>query len=413
MPDESAGAQPEVQRPPRVGRRPIALATKVRRLLLVNLVVFTLAGLLAEAGVRWLWVPRFWVHCDGWLFGSGQDRAGKKWWPSTSYVNEGREFHVRFRTNALGYRVGPNPPRKANPYRVAFVGDSFTEAAQVDYEACFVARLEQGLAAALPGREVVCENYGVAGTGPFDYWHRIIHDVFRPGTAPPDAVVLCLFPGNDFYDPCPADGFDPDGRPRREYFREPGWATHALTWMNLKSKLAYLAVRSARNAAARAAPMQYEGPWLWWADPALAASAPDAPAIRRTRALLRAIAGECDQRGSRLVIFVVGPAVSYAEKDGRSPLGQILTDWGIDAPVIDVAARPGVTRNGSRLVFRLDGHLTERGHAFLTAEALPSLRKALGLPAAGSAASTATLAGARDGVTDRHAHRPGRDNRVD
>ena len=64
---------------------------------------------------------------------------------------------------------------------------------------------------------MVCENYGVAATDLFEYWHRITHDVLRP--APPDALVLCIFPGNDFTGELPDNGFDADGRPRASITR--------------------------------------------------------------------------------------------------------------------------------------------------------------------------------------------------
>ena len=60
--------------------------------------------------------------------------------------------------------------------------------------------------------------------------------------------------------------------------------------------------------------------------------------IRRSRALLQAIATECRQRGTKLCILVVGPvAPYYSAKDGKSPLGQIIANWQIDVPVIDIA----------------------------------------------------------------------------
>jgi hypothetical protein len=164
---------------------------RVSLLVAVNLAALAALGLVGEAGCRWLWNARCWISCDRWMFVSGGTRAGFKWWPDTTYRNESTEFHIRFRTNALGYRARPAPPRTADPLRIAFVGDSFTEAKQVEYEETFCALIERGLAGAVPGREVVCENYGVAATGLFDYWHRITHDVLPPA-APPDVLVLCV-----------------------------------------------------------------------------------------------------------------------------------------------------------------------------------------------------------------------------
>ncbi len=275
MPDVSPNLLPEP-----APRRPLTVGRRFRRLLVVNLVVFGLVGVLGEIGFRLLWHPTYWIHCENWRFGSGHTAAGKKWWPDATYRVQSREFHTTFRTNTLGYRARPTPTRTPAPYRIAFVGDSFTEAMQVAYDESFVARLERALNGPSAGREVVCENYSISATGLFDYYHRIIHDVFRPGPAP-DALVLCLYPGNDFLMEFPDDGFLPDGRPRRDYFDRPSWGWHAVTWVNLKSKFGHFAIRSILVAALRSAPPQEQGPRLWWCDPAVAASA---PTLRRSDA---------------------------------------------------------------------------------------------------------------------------------
>lgn len=367
---------------------------KFRLALLTNLIVFAALGLIIELGFRMFGHSRSWVGCDRWVIGSGQTRAGFKWWPDTTYRVESAEFRIRFRTNALGYRARPEPPRTARPYRIAFVGDSFTEAKQVEYDQTFCARLERGLAGPAPCREVVCENYGVAATGLFDYWHRIIHDVLRPH--PPDALVLCIYPGNDF---CgdggfPDEAFEADGRPRREYFTEPGWGRHVATWLNLKSRFGQFLVRQVHRVKSKraAAFVRTQGPWLWWADPALAARAAESPAVRRSRALFRAIDEECRRHGTRWCILVVGPVlinseVTYAAKDGESPLGRMMADWRIDVPVIDIAVAAAAAPQRERLVFPRDGHLNQAGHEFVSDTALAPLRTALALPACPEVAS--------------------------
>jgi hypothetical protein len=353
----------------------------------INLALLVALGLVGEVGFRLFWNTRYWVSCERWVFGSGQTRAGFKWWPETTYRNQSREFSIRFRTNALGYRARPEPPRTANPYRIAFVGDSFTEAKQVEYGQSFCALIERGLDGAMPGREVVCENYGIAATGLFDYWHRIAHDVLEPRA--PDALVLCVYPGNDFCGDSgfPDGGFGADGRPLREYYGEPGLARHVVTWLNLKSKLAQFLVRMARHVKFLGiTPPMADGPWLWWADPALAARAADAPAVRRSQAVLEAIAEECRRHGTKLAIVVVGPVyvgttVTYAARDGQSPLGRILADWRIDAPVIDIAMAAAAQPDPRNMVFARDGHLNPAGHVFVATAALPPLRTFVGQPA--------------------------------
>jgi GDSL-like lipase/acylhydrolase family protein len=351
----------------------------LRFVLLANLLIFCAMALVGEVGFRLFWNPKYWIQCENWVVGCGQTSAGKKWWPDATYRIESREFRVRFRTNHLGYRARPQAPRTARPLRIAFVGDSFTEGMQVEYERTFCALIERELADSLPGSEVVCENFGVAATGIFDYWHRITHDVLTP--VAPDAVVLCLYPGNDFTDAFPDDGFEPDGRPRRSYYREPNPAWHVVTWWNLKSKVAHYVTRSMCVAALRFAPRTVQGPWLWWADPELAARSAGAPAIERSKVLLHTISYECRKHGTKLCLLVVGPVPNYRAKDGQSPLGRIIADWNIDVPVVDAAIAAAATPHFERLLFPRDGHLNESGHAFMAASALPALRSILPLAA--------------------------------
>jgi hypothetical protein len=363
-----------------VPRRSVRATTarKVRLVLLANLVMFTMTGLLAEVGFRLFWHPTCWIRAENWLIGSGEDRAGPKWWPNSTYRMESNEFRVRFQSNARGYRARPELPRTVTPYRIAFVGDSFTEAKQVDYGQSFVALLERGLAAWSGDHSPVCENLGVSGTGIFDYWHRITHDVLRPGAVPP-ALVLCIYPSNDFLDYCPDDGFQPDGSPKREYFGKPTWAKHVVTWLILKSKLASYVDYALRMRGIGMRPMLHNAPPFWWSDPTLAMAAQDSPDIHKIRALMHAIENECDRYGTRLVILIVGPIINYGAKDGRSPLAQIFSAWGIKAPVIDVAAKANATPRPSRLVFHYDAHLNPAGHRYLADAALEPLGQALGI----------------------------------
>jgi hypothetical protein len=345
-------------------------------LILVNLLAFSAAMFLAEIGFRLFWNPRYWIRCDRWLIGSGQTEVGKKWWPETTYSVEGSEFRQQFHTNAMGYRARPKPVEAGHPYRIAFVGDSFTEAIQVSYDLTFCAQLERLLKANDPARPLVCENFGISATDLFDYWHRIIHDVLP--VAAPDALVLCIYPGNDFQGVFPADGFDTDGYPLRHYFQKPGLAKHLIAWVNLHSKFgSYVqrAILSVNWDAKTSRPMQ--GPKNWWTDPELAARAEAAPALRRSRSLFRAIDEECRRHGTKLCILVVGPVANYAAKDGRSPLARILAQWQIEIPVIDVAIKARVKPDWASLVFPYDGHLNETGHTYIAQETASPLQATL------------------------------------
>ena len=217
----------------RLRRAGISRRRRMAFLILINLAVLATCFLLAEVGFRLFWTPKYWVHTDRWKIGSGQTEAGKKWWPDTTYSVDSSEFRVEFRTNASGYRARPAPVRMSHPYRVAFVGDSFTEGMQVPYESTFCARLERLLNQSSPARPLVCENDGVSATDLLDYWHRIVHDVLAGD--PPDALVLCIYPGNDFQCAFPDDAFDPEDRSLRDYFKKPSWTQHLIAWVNLHS----------------------------------------------------------------------------------------------------------------------------------------------------------------------------------
>jgi hypothetical protein len=340
----------------------------------MNAVAFATAILASEGLFRLLWSPRYWIHCDRWLVGSGQTEVGKKWWPNTTYSVEGAEFRLPFQTNASGYRARPEPVQPGPAYRVAFVGDSFTEAMQVPYDSTFCARLERRLNEADASRRWLCENYGISATDLFDYWHRIIHDVLKRN--PPDALVLCIYPGNDFQGLLPDDGFDAQGRPRREYFTHPGWTKHLVAWINLHSKFGMFLQRALLSWDAPSSRPR-PGPKNWWADPDLAARSADAPAVRRSGSLLRAIAEECRRCRTQLCILVVGPVANYTAKDGQSPLARILLDWQIVVPVIDLAIAARARRDWNTLIFPYDGHLNEAGHAYLAQQAAAPLRAVL------------------------------------
>ncbi len=327
--------------------------------------------LTAEVGFRVGWNAKYWIHTNRLVVGSGQTTAGKKWWPDTRYFVDSNEFHTEFRTNGQGYRARPGPPPEGDAYRIAFVGDSFTEGMQVDYESTFCARLERLLEAPDGSRAVVCENRGVSATDLLEYWHRIRHDVLANDS--PDMIVLCIYPGNDFQGALPNDAFDESGKPLADYYHNPGWAKHVIAWVNLHSKFGSYVQRALLSiGGSRLAPAS-EAPKNWWADPKAAARSAEVPGVRRSRAILSAIDEECRAVGTRLCVLVVGPVFHYAPVNGESPLACIIADWGLDIPVIDIAINARSAPDRQALTFPIDGHLTDSGHAYLAREAAPAL----------------------------------------
>jgi hypothetical protein len=353
------------------------LSSRMRRLaylVAVNTLVFVTCFVIVEIGFRLFLGPRYWIHTNKLMIGSGQTEAGKKWWPDTTYTVDSSEFHLPFHTNARGYRARPRPFQASRPYRVAFVGDSFTEGMQVPYESTFCARLEDQLNQNDHSRHYVCENEGVSATDLIEYWHRITHDVLTD--RPPDALVLCIYPGNDFQAIPPDAAFGDDDWPLRDYFKKPTWGQHVIAWINLHSKFGSYLQRVIFSIGSRPVKAS-QAPKNWWTNPEMAALACDTLAVRRSRSLLRAIDSECRRAGTRLCVLVVGPVATYTAKDGQSPLTRILASWGIDAPVIDVAIQAVARADHPSMTFPIDGHLNESGHAYVARQAAPRLERFL------------------------------------
>lgn len=117
-------------------------------------------------------------------------RPGAQGW----YEEEGRAF---VSINRHGFRDRDHDLAKAPPtFRVAVLGDSFTEALQVDREATFAARLETELRSCpqLEGRAVEALNFGVSGYGTAQALLTLRHHAARFA---PDVVLLAFFTGND------------------------------------------------------------------------------------------------------------------------------------------------------------------------------------------------------------------------
>ena len=110
------------------------------------------------------------------------------------YTKEGKGYvHV----NSLGYRDVEHPRAKpSGVFRIAVLGDSFTEARQVDLEYTFWKLLETKLetAGALAGRKVEAMSFGIGGYGTSQELITLEKDVLGFS---PDLVLLAYFNGND------------------------------------------------------------------------------------------------------------------------------------------------------------------------------------------------------------------------
>ena len=116
-----------------------------------------------------------------------------------------REGRGSVRINQAGFRGADVPEVRApGVLRVAVLGDSFTEALQVDEQDTFVQRLQSSLTAdrscALrsnfpAGVQVLNFGVGAYGTGQELLTWRHLAQRYRP-----DLVLLTVYPGNDFTD---------------------------------------------------------------------------------------------------------------------------------------------------------------------------------------------------------------------
>jgi lysophospholipase L1-like esterase len=117
-------------------------------------------------------------------------KPGKKGW----YRKEGEAY---LEINSLGYRdVEHDLEAPPDTFRIAVLGDSFTEARQMPIEDTYWDRLGKGLAdcAALDGRNVEVLNFGIGG---YSTTQSLLAYDLDARRFKPDLVLLGFFPGND------------------------------------------------------------------------------------------------------------------------------------------------------------------------------------------------------------------------
>ncbi|MFQ5953588.1 MAG: SGNH/GDSL hydrolase family protein [Kiloniellales bacterium] len=128
------------------------------------------------------------------------------------------EGDANFRINSQGLRDSEHAIAKpAGVWRIAVLGDSFTEALQVAAKDTFWAVLERELAGcpALGKRKVETLNFGVSGYSTAQALIALRRKVWR---YEPNVVLLAFFAGNDVAD----NSLALSGYPRRPYFRLQG-----------------------------------------------------------------------------------------------------------------------------------------------------------------------------------------------
>lgn len=111
-----------------------------------------------------------------------------------TWTREGRA-HVRITEHGFrGIEVAPGPPPEGT-LRIAVVGDSYTEAKQVELDQRFTVHAEAALNACRGSSEVL--TFGVAGYGTAQEY-RLLHHRVRAWE--PDVVLVALLTGNDIAD---------------------------------------------------------------------------------------------------------------------------------------------------------------------------------------------------------------------
>jgi hypothetical protein len=144
-------------------------------------------------------------------------RCGWKLAPHTQLHRAiGGLFDVRNRTNAEGFLDREHEPR-SDFFRIAFVGDSLTEAQQVPMEQRFSERTEEFVYSRSGGKKAIeVMNFGVSSWGTAHEYGAIRSFVLK---YQPDEVWIFFFSGNDFGDNSPLLNAPPMG-PSYVYSRD-------------------------------------------------------------------------------------------------------------------------------------------------------------------------------------------------
>ncbi len=293
----------------------------------------------------------------------------------------------RFETNAIGMRDRDHPRRKPDGhYRILLFGDSFMEAAQVEFEDSLPHQLERDLSERLD-RPVDVVNLAVSGWGTdaqLAYFERHASDY------EPDLVLIAMTLHNDVRDNLAEQYHDLEsGRlearpvatlPLRQALRQ-----RVQEWLAGHSHLYQLFVGSlrARGVVEQGRVLDHHVVALLDPDPS--------PRIERgwalTEALLDRFQERASEQGARMGVLLI-PLV-YGVIDAR--LQEFLDEHGLEASRVDVdrpqrvvrewgerrgvpvfdlrpALRDWAVRERSNPYLTLDGHWNEDGHRVGAAE---------------------------------------------
>lgn len=262
-------------------------------------------------------------------------------------------FTIKYGAERRVIRNTPLPPAAPTPgCRIAFVGDSFTEAGQVRYDASFAGILE---ARALGKCEV--RNYGVRSYSPAIYLVQWGHEI---SAWQPTHVFVLLF-GNDVDDDrvyLQSAVLDAAGFPTAIRGPEGGWVTEQLRKFYIARYIRSVTLKREWAAAHRGQPV--------WTVGGQAEENPDWP--DRSARLVLELNKRVTNSGAQLILMTV-PSRYRLMGDGTVLVGELdfhekIRRWASVNGVRFFPLAPAfeAARQGPPLYFVSDIHFTEAGH---------------------------------------------------
>jgi carbamoyltransferase len=333
--------------------------------------LLTLAAL--ELGVRLLSKPLYPIlRADPEVGTIHEPGVAKMLWNDEA----GREIFVR--TNAQGY-VGDDFRSEKPPgtLRVAFFGDSMTEALQVDHDRGFVPLLERaiGIAAPVKAKQFEFMNFAVGGSGTFLQYRTYAK---RAAAYRPD-VVAVMFHGNDFGDNLAKAGLDPDAY-REEPDRRSGLKDFLLrfelpkfVFARLQHDVRFLRVLSALGLYDLKPEVERAVTEGW------VGAEEDPRFYDWTFGLLKRFRDRVRQDGGRFVIVAVPDEAELGSEENWRAYGYnrrleaFVKDEKIEFinPAKALSAAKTSLPAGECLTYGCNGHYRERGHEAMAAALYP------------------------------------------